>query len=217
MWNDLQSQKGLFIVISGPSGTGKTTVIKALCESDPTLAFSISATTRPPRSDETNGVDYHFLDQTEFEDLIRCGGFLEWVKYGEHYYGTLKSTMESTIESSKDLILEIDVHGAKKIKDLGIRYTSIFLLPPSLESLEKRLRNRKTESDSELEQRLLTAKSEFEYIVDYNYCVVNPDHNVEKAVTQIRHIISAERFRIDDELLASISQEFSLPNSRTYA
>ena len=119
--------------------------------------------------------------------------------------------MESTIESGKDLILEIDVHGAKKIKELGIRYTSIFLLPPSLESLEKRLRNRKTESDSELEQRLLTAKSEFGCVEEYNYCIVNPDHNVEEAVTQIRHIISAERCRIDDQLLAAISQEFSSP------
>ena len=197
--------------MSGPSGTGKTSVIKALCKDETTLEFSISATTRPPRSDEIDRVDYYFLDQAEFENLIDRGGFLEWVKYGGHYYGTLKSTIESTIKSGKDLILEIDVHGAKKIKDLDIRCTSIFLLPPSLESLEKRLRNRKTESDSELQQRLLTAKSEFDHISDYNYCIVNPDHNVEKAVTQIRHIISAERCRIDDQLLAAISQEFSSP------
>ena len=195
--------------MSGPSGTGKTSVIKALCKDETTLEFSISATTRPPRSDEIDGVDYYFLDQAEFENLIDRGGFLEWVKYGGHYYGTLKSTIESTIKSGKDLILEIDVHGAKKIKDLDIRCTSIFLLPPSLESLEKRLRNRKTESDSELQQRLLTAKSEFDHISDYNYCIVNPDHNIEKAVTQIRHIISAERCRIDDQLIAAISQEFS--------
>ena len=208
MWNNRLSQKGLFIVISGPSGTGKTSVIRALCESDTTLAFSISATTRPPRSDEVDGVDYHFLDQTKFEELIQRGGFLEWVKYGGHYYGTLKSTIESTIEKGKDLVLEIDVHGAMKVKDLGIRYTSIFLLPPSLKSLEKRLRNRKTESDSELQQRLLTAKSEFAYVKDYSYCILNPDHNVEKAVTQIRKIISAERCRIDNQLLDAISQEF---------
>ena len=195
--------------MSGPSGTGKTSVIKALCKDDTTLEFSISATTRPPRSDEIDRVDYYFLGQAEFEDLIDRGGFLEWVKYGGHYYGTLKSTVELTIEKGKDLILEIDVHGAMKVKDLGIRYTSIFLLPPSLESLEKRLRNRKTESDSELQQRLLTAKSEFDHVSDYNYCIVNPDHNVEKAVTQIRNIISAERCRIDDQLLAAISQEFS--------
>ena len=197
--------------MSGPSGTGKTSVIKALCKDETTLEFSISATTRPPRSDEIDGVDYYFLDQADFENLINRGGFLEWVKYGGHYYGTLKSTIESTIKSGKDLILEIDVHGAKKIKNLDIRCTSIFLLPPSLESLEKRLRNRKTESDPELQQRLLTAKSEFDHISDYNYCIVNPDHNVEKAVTQIRNIISAERCRIDDQLLAAISQEFSSP------
>ena len=208
MWNNRPSQQGLFIVISGPSGTGKTSVIRELCEGDTTLEFSISATTRPPRSDEIDGVDYYFLDQTEFEDLIQSGDFLEWVKYGGHYYGTLKSTIESTIEKGKDLVLEIDVHGAMKVKDLGIRYTSIFLLPPSLGSLEKRLRNRKTESDSELEQRLLTAKSEFAYVKDYNYCILNPDHDVEKAVTQIRHIISAERSRIDNQLLDAISQEF---------
>ena len=208
MWNNRPSQPGLFIVISGPSGTGKTSVIRELCESDTTLAFSISATTRPPRSDEADGVDYYFLDETEFEALINSGGFLEWVKYGGHYYGTLKSTIESTIEKGKDLVLEIDVHGAMEVKDLGIRYTSIFLLPPSLESLEKRLRNRKTESDSELEQRLLTAKSEFAYVKDYKYCILNPDHNVKEAVTQIRNIISAERCRIDDQLLDAISQEF---------
>ena len=208
MWNNRPSQQGLFIVISGPSGTGKTSVIRELCEGDTTLEFSISATTRPPRSDEVDGVDYYFLDETEFEDLIQRGGFLEWVKYGGHYYGTLKSTIESTIKKGKDLVLEIDVHGAMKVKDLGIRYTSIFLLPPSLGSLEKRLRNRKTESDSELEQRLLTAKSEFAYVKDYNYCILNPDHDVEKAVTQIRHIISAERSRIDNQLLDAISQEF---------
>ena len=211
MWNNQHSQKGLFIVMSGPSGTGKTSVIKELCDGDPTLAFSVSATTRPPRSDEIGGVDYHFLDETEFEEQIQCGGFLEWVKYGEHYYGTLKSATESIIESGKDLILEIDVHGAKKIKELGIPCTSIFLLPPSLESLEKRLRNRRTESDSELQQRLLTAKSEFDSIEDYEYCVQNPDNYVEEAVTQIRNIISAERCRIDAQLLDAISQEFSRP------
>ncbi len=211
MWNNRPSQKGLLIVISGPSGTGKTSVVRALYEGDATLELSISATTRPPRSNETNGINYHFLDQTEFENLIQHGGFLEWVKYGGYYYGTLKSTVESTIANGKDLILEIDVHGAMKVKDLNIRCTSIFLLPPSLESLEKRLRNRRTESDSELQQRLLTAKSEFDYIADYEYCVKNPDNDVAGAVTQIRYIISAERCRIDDQLLATISQEFSTP------
>ena len=214
MWNKYPTRKGLFIVISGPSGTGKTSVIKKLCKAEPTLEFSISATTRPRRSNEIDGVDYHFLDQTEFEEQINRDGFLEWVKYGGHYYGTLKSTVESTIEKGTDLILEIDVHGVMKVKNLGLRCTSIFLLPPSLESLEKRLRNRMTESDSELEQRLLTAKSEFDHIADYAYCIVNPDHNVQKAVSQIRHIISAERCRINDQLLAAISQEFPSPNSK---
>lgn len=215
MWNKHPARKGLFIVISGPSGTGKTSVIKALCQAEKTLEFSISATTRPRRSNEIDGVDYHFLNQTEFAHQINCGGFLEWVQYGKHYYGTLKSTVEATIEKGTDLILEIDVHGVMKIKNIGIQCTTIFLLPPSLESLEKRLRHRMTESDAELQQRLLTAKSEFDCIADYDYCIVNPDHDVEKTVTQIRHIISAERCRIDEPLLDAISQALSASNRKT--
>lgn len=210
MCNNL-SNKGLFIVISGPSGTGKTSVVRALCEADTTLERSVSATTRPPRPDEVNGVNYHFLAHTEFEELIDSGGFVEWIKYGEHYYGTLKSTVDSTISIGKDLILEIDVHGAMQVKALAIKSVRIFLLPPSFASLEERLRSRKTESDSELRRRLRTAESEVAYVADYDYCVVNPDNDVEEAVTQIRYIIAAERRRIDDLLLTLISQEFSHP------
>ncbi|MCZ6678132.1 MAG: guanylate kinase [Candidatus Poribacteria bacterium] len=210
MWNDRPIRQGLLIVISGPSGSGKTSVARALCQADASLAYSVSATTRPPRPNETDGVDYDFLPRSEFEDLIQRGGFLEWTKYGDYYYGTLKSTIESTIASGKDLLLEIDVKGAMQVKALSLKCIYIFILPLSFATLKTRLRSRNTESDSELQRRLLTAESEIACVKDYDYCVVNPDNGVEQAVEQIRHIITAERCRIDCSLLDWISQEFSI-------
>ena len=211
MWNEQLSRQGLFIVISGPSGSGKTSVVRAVCEADTTLTHSISATTRPPRPGEIDEVNYHFLSSSAFEELIQRGGFLEWTKYGDHYYGTLKSVVKPAITSGRDVILEIDVHGAMQLKALALRSVFIFILPPSFALLEKRLRNRKTESDPELQRRLLRAKSEIVYIKNYDYCVINPDNGVEEAAQQILHIISAERCRINHQLLESISHEFSRP------
>jgi len=209
MWNKQRPRSGLLIVISGPSGSGKTSVIKVLCESDPRLALSISATTRSPRQNEIDGVNYHFLSVSEFEDLIQQDGFLEWAKYGEHYYGTLKSEVESPMAEGKDLILEIDVQGAMQLKELDFRSIFIFILPPSSAILEKRLCGRKTESDQELQQRLQAARSEVASIKNYDYCVINPDDDIDQAVKQIRHIISAEGCRMDNQLLESVVQEFS--------
>jgi len=211
MWNEQPYRRGLFIVISGPSGSGKTSVVKALCEVDATLTHSISATTRPPRPNEIDGVNYHFLSPPAFEKLIQQGGFLEWTKYGDHYYGTLKSMVEPAIAGGRDVVLEIDVHGAMQLKALALKGIFIFILPPSFALLEKRLRDRKTESDRELQRRLLQARSEIAYIKDYDYCVVNPDNDVAQAVEQIRHIIAAERCRINPQLLELISREFSRP------
>lgn len=209
MWNNQRSSGGLLVVISGPSGTGKTSVVRALCEADATLKRSISATTRPPRPNEVDGANYHFLSATEFEDLIHRDGFLEWTRYSNHYYGTLKSTVKSAVAAGKDLILEIDVNGAMQVKRLALKCVYIFILPPSFAALKKRLRSRNTESDSELQHRLRRTESEAGYVKDYHYCVVNPDNGVDEAVEQIRHIISAERCRIDNQLLELISKEFS--------
>ncbi len=132
-------------------------------------------------------------------------------KYGDHYYGTLKSIVEPTIAGGRDVVLEIDVHGAMQLKALALKGIFIFILPPSFTLLEKRLRDRKTESDRELQRRLTQARSEIAYIKDYDYCVVNPDNDVAQAVQQIRHIISAERCRIHPQLLELISREFSRP------
>ena len=213
MWNEQLSRQGLLIVISGPSGVGKTSVVKSLCKADATLKLSISATTRPPRPNEIDGVNYHFLSPSQFEALIRRGGFLEWAKYGDHFYGTLSSVVEPMIAAGKDVTLEIDVRGALQVKALRLKGVFIFLLPPSFATLEKRLRDRNTESDPELQRRLIQAKSEITYMKDYDYCVINPEGGIEQAAQQIRHIISVERCRIDKQLLEAVSQEFSIESA----
>lgn len=200
----------LVIVISGPSGSGKSTVIDTLCKADETLQLSVSATTRNPRRGEVDGVDYHFLSKSEFEKHIQEGSFLEWAAYGDNLYGTLKSEIVATREAGKDVILEIEVKGSLKIRDQEknispARSVLIFIIPPSFATLEERLRRRQTESQKELKQRLDIAKSEVLQIQHYNYWVSNPENSIEQAVNQIQAIITAERSRIDDELIETIN------------
>ena len=213
MSNKPHLRQGSLIVISGPSGAGKTSVIDALLKSDSTLTCSVSATTRPPRPNEINGVNYHFLSPSEFETRLGKGKFVEWTRYGGYCYGTLKSEIESPLAEGKDLVFEIDVKGAMALKSWSPNIVSIFILPPSFPILEKRLRRRQTESSQELRQRLATAKSEIALVKDYDYCVINPDENINQAVQQIRHIIAAQRCRINESFLEWTSEEFSRPTS----
>ena len=198
----------LVIVISGPSGSGKSTIINALCKSDETLRLSVSATTRKPRPREVDGVDYRFLSKAEFENHIQQGSFLEWAEYGGNLYGTLKSELGAAREAGKDSILEIEVKGSLAIREQNLapaRSVLIFIVPPSLTTLEKRLRRRKTESEAELKQRLDIAKSEVRQIEHYDYWVSNPEKAIQEAVRQIQTIIRAERSRIDDKLIETIN------------
>ena len=200
----------LVIVISGPSGSGKSTVIDALCEADETLQLSVSATTRKQRPGEEDGVDYHFLSKAEFEKSIQQDLFLEWAKYGDNLYGTLKSEIADARETGKDSILEIEVKGSLEIRkrqqDLApARSILIFIVPPSFATLEKRLRRRDTESESELKQRLDIAKSEVLEIQHYDYWVSNPQGGIQQSVQQIQTIISAERSRIDAKLIETLN------------
>ena len=198
----------LVIVISGPSGSGKSTVIDALCKADDTLRESVSVTTRKPRRNEVDGVDYHFRSKSEFETHIAEGSFLEWAEYGGNFYGTLKSEIVAAREAGKDAILEIEVQGALQIRaqDLSpARSLFIFIVPPSLAILEKRLRRRKTESETEVNKRLAIAKSEILEIEHYDYWVRNPQNTVQEAVQQIQTIIAAERSRIDTQLIETIN------------
>ena len=198
----------LVIVISGPSGSGKSTVIDALCEADETLQLSVSATTRKPRRGEKDGVDYHFLSTVDFEKYIQQDRFLEWAKYGDNLYGTFKSEIADAREAGKDSILEIEVKGSLEIRaqDLApARSILIFIIPPSFATLEKRLRRRDTESESELKQRLDIAKSEVRKIQHYDYWVSNPQGAIKQAVQQIQTIINAERSRIDTKLIETLN------------
>ena len=205
----------LVIVISGPSGSGKSTVIDVLCEADPTLKLSVSATTRPPRRGEVDGVNYHFLSKAEFEDHIQQGSFLEWAAYGDNLYGTLKSEIVAAREAGKDAVLEIEVKGSLQIRDQAqdlapARSLLIFIVPPSFATLEKRLRRRQTESEKELKQRLDIAKSEVLQIRHYDYWVRNPENGIAQAVNQIQAIIAADRSRIDDKLIETINPLFGI-------
>lgn len=198
----------LVIVISGPSGSGKSTVIDALCKADDTLRESVSVTTRNPRRNEVDGVDYHFRLKSEFETQVAQGSFLEWAEYGGNFYGTLKSEIVAARETEKDVILEIEVQGALQIRAQDLspsRSLFIFIIPPSLATLEKRLRRRKTESESEVNKRLAIAKSEILEIEHYDYWVRNPQNAVQEAVQQIQTIIAAERSRIDTQLIETIN------------
>ena len=198
----------LVIIISGPSGSGKSTVINTLCETDETLQLSVSATTRKPRPGEVDGVDYHFLSRAEFEKHIQQGSFLEWAEYGDNLYGTLKSEIAAAGEAGKDAILEIEVKGSLQIRNQDLspaRSILVFIIPPSFITLEERLRRRQTESEKELKQRLDIAKSEVLEIQHYDYWVSNPEDAVQQAVDQIQAIITAERSRIDDELIETIN------------
>ena len=198
----------LVIVISGPSGSGKSTVIDALCKADGTLQQSVSVTTRQPRPNEVDGIDYYFRSKAEFEEHVQQGSFLEWAEYGGNFYGTLKSEIVSAREAGKDAILEIEVKGALQIRaqDLSpARSLFIFIIPPSFAILEERLRRRKTESETERNKRLAIAKSEILEIEHFDYWISNPQNAPQHAVQQIQTIIAAERSRIDTQLIETIA------------
>ncbi|ADE57208.1 guanylate kinase [Aminobacterium colombiense DSM 12261] len=176
-------------VISGPSGAGKGTVRKALFEQMPDLVYSISCTTRQPRDGERDGVDYRFLSEEEFKKLVEEKKFLEWAVVHEHLYGTLKSDVEKVLEAGVDVVLEIDVQGALQVKNAFDDSVLIFIMPPSKEELERRLRNRGTEEEDTVQLRLSNALKEMEKMHMYDYVVVND--SVLRAALEIKRIIAS--------------------------
>jgi len=180
---------GRLIVISGPSGAGKTTLLRQLFERCPSLSASISATTRPPRQGERNGVDYHFLSPEEFQRRRAAGDFLECFEvFGRDYwYGTLASEVAPSLEAGKSIVLEIDVQGAMAVLERYPQAITIFVRPSSMEELERRLRERGTESQEWQERRLAAARRELECAQRYQYQVVNDD--VNRAVQEICDIL----------------------------
>ena len=197
-------RKGLLVLVSGPSGTGKGTVCNLLREKHPELAYSISATTRQPRPGEVDGVNYYFYDKAKFEDMIEAGELLEWANVYGNYYGTPKQAVLDRLEAGEDILLEIDTQGALNVMEAMPEGLYVFLLPPSLEELEKRLRGRGTETDESIARRLGAAKEEIGRAVKYRYVVVND--TVEKAEETIANIIAAEHNRTDlnEDLLKAL-------------
>ena len=183
-------RKGKTFIISGPSGVGKGTVVKALAETRKDVYVSISATTRAPRAGEENGVHYHFLDTDTFQHWIDRDEFLEHAEYVGNCYGTPKRYVDAAMEEGQDVILEIDVQGALQIAEKRPETVLIFILPPSWEELERRLTLRGTDSPDKIQKRLQRAKEEYQAAHAYQYFVVND--TVENAVRQVEAIMTAE-------------------------
>ena len=183
-------RKGRTFVISGPSGVGKSTVLKALLESRPNLYFSVSATTRDPRPGEVDGVHYHFLDVDTFRDWIARDQFLEYAEYVGNFYGTPKKFVDDAMEAGKDVILDIEIQGAIQVSSKRPDTVRIFIAPPSWTELERRLTERGTDSPEKIQKRLLRVKVEFQTAHTYDYFVIND--TVENAVGELNAIITAE-------------------------
>ncbi len=200
--------ENLLIVVSAPSGAGKTTICKKLLQTTPNLIFSVSMTTRKPRDNEINGQDYFFISTEEFKKRIKKNDFIEWAKVYDDYYGTPKKNLEDSL-AGMDVLLDIDVQGAMNIKkEYSDNAVLIFIAPPFLEDLKTRLSNRMTDTSEEIEKRFLLAKEELKNILNYDYCVINDDVGV--TVGKLKSIIIAEKNRvkrIGKELLKKLEVE----------
>lgn len=187
----------MLIVISGPSGSGKGTIIKEVLKKMPELIYSVSYTTRPRREGEVDGKDYFFIDREKFEDLIKKEFFIEWAKVYDYYYGTSKEFVLEKLRNGKDVILEIEIQGARKIREIYDKkdVVFIFISPPDFEELKKRILNRKRgESEEEINKRLSFAKEELEESKKYDYVVIND--NIDRAVRRVINIIKKERRKV---------------------
>ena len=182
---------GKLFVISGSSGVGKGTVIKRLLEKNPDFELSISCTTRNKREGEIDGVHYHFMSKQNFMSAVENGDFLEWAEFSGNYYGTIRKFVEQALNENKKIILEIETQGAMQVKEKFENAVLIFILPPSLDELEKRLRGRGTESEEAIQKRLNTVKSEMINSKKFDYTVVNDV--VEDTVLKIEDIITNEQ------------------------
>lgn len=183
----------VLLVLSAPSGTGKTTLAHRLKKELPDSVFSISCTTRPPRGSERDGVDYIFLSEAKFRQMVQEDAFAEWAEVHGHFYGTPRSTVEEAMEQGKLALFDIDVQGGEQIKQRYPMAVTVLVLPPSQEELERRLRGRGTDSHATIERRLLAARSEIRRGRSFDYRVINDD--LETALEDLKAIVRAERQR----------------------
>ena len=181
------------IVLAAPSGTGKTSIARGLVGSGGPFVFSVSATTRPPRGTERDGVDYHFVSETRFREMVEAGELVEWAEVHGHLYGTPHRAIEEPTERGEHVVLDIDVQGARQIRERMPEAVLIFVFPPSAEALVARLDGRGTEAEAELVRRLTHARAELHEAARFDYVVVN--ENLEEATAAVRAIVAAERHR----------------------
>ncbi len=189
--------EGFLLILSGPSGSGKDTVIDCLLKRDDQIVCSVSMTTRKPRPGERDGVNYFFVSKEEFERNIAQDEMLEWAKYGENYYGTPKTPILKWIAEGKTVILNIEVQGAGKIKEQMPEVRTMFLMPPSVQALRARLKGRGTESDEEIEKRIAIARYEISHAYDYDYIIVN--NRLEDAVEGVLEVVNRNRAMLRGE------------------
>jgi guanylate kinase len=189
-----RAPRGQLFIVSAPSGTGKTTVVERLVQCLPGLRMSRSYTSRPARIGEQDGVDYNFITRQQFETMVREGRFLEWADVFGNYYGTAAADTEALLARGEDVVLVIDVQGARQVRSRGIETIGIFVLPPSAAVLEQRLRGRSKDSEEQVRRRLEVASVEVDEYAQYEYVVINDD--IETAVGRLQAIVGAERARV---------------------
>lgn len=190
--NPLQ-RRGLLFILSSPSGAGKSTIARMILESDEDIGLSVSATTRPIRPGEVDGRDYHFVSDAEFDALVAGGKFLEWAHVFGFRYGTLKSEVLKQIEGGRDVLLDIDWQGTQQLKQVDPDIVRVFILPPSMAELERRLRSRGTDSDEVIQGRMTRAHAEISHWAEYDYVLINDD--AEHCRKLVHTILKAERLK----------------------
>lgn len=198
-------RRGLLLVVSGPSGVGKGTICKALMKLREDIVLSISMTTRPPRPGETEGVNYFFTNHQGFESMIENGELLEYAKVYDNYYGTPKAFVMEQLEKGMDVLLEIDIQGALKVKEQYPEGVFIFILPPTMEELRNRIVGRGTETPEAIDKRFTAAYNEIDLMENYNYFIFND--RVDLATTRLISIIEAERLRIRPKFVKTLIRE----------
>ena len=197
----MKGANSLFIVISGPSGVGKDTVLAKMKQSRRSLHYVVTATTRPQRPGEKNGLDYHFVSEEQFKQMIETGQLLEWASVYGNLYGVPKRQIQQALAQGLDVVVKIDVQGAATIKNILPQAVFIFLTPPSLDQLERRLRERKTESTEELKLRMENTRREMDSLPLFDYVVVNHQDRLDLTIAQIDAIISAEKCRVKPRVI----------------
>lgn len=207
-------RRGLLLILSSPSGAGKSTLARRLMAWDPTIRFSVSATTRAPRVGETDGREYYFRSRTDFEQMVRTGDMLEHAEVFGNFYGSPRAPVEAAMQEGRDTLFDIDWQGGQQIRNsaLGRDVVSIFILPPSIAELESRLRGRAQDSDPVIADRMAKSRDEISHWAEYDYVIVNSD--IDIAFAQLQTILQAERLRRDRqpdlaEFVRAMNKEFT--------